>query len=239
MKKLKIVTLNLWRYYDWPDRRRNVLEFIAKNNPDIIALQEVQLNKSFSELSQAEDIAKSAGYKYHVFSPTMKKTDQIDLNGDFTQEAEHGLAIISKYPITSSESYLLQKHPQDKEKRTVLFCDIQIQDTILRLCNVHFSNRTIYSDLHIKELMDVIKGKKHKPIILGDFNIYDLSPYKLNILDGYKSSRDFSSYTSYPKDDGSLDYVLLPDSYSFEKISCPAIYLSDHRPVVAEIISDI
>ncbi len=237
MNKIKIVTINLWRYYDWSIRRPNILDFIEKNDPDIIALQEVQLNNSFSKSSQAEDLAKMAGYKYYFFSPTMKKTKQIGLDGELNQNASHGLAIISKYPITLCESYLLNQHQQDKEPRTVLFATININNTNIDICNVHFANRSIYSDLHIKELMDKIKSKINMPIILGDFNIYDLSPYKLSILTDYKSSHDFTNYISYPKDNGSLDYILLPDKFNFINVTCPDIYLSDHRPIIAEIFS--
>lgn len=232
---LKIMTLNLWRYYDWGNRKKNIIKLINGNSPDVIGMQEVQTNTSFSFYPQSNDIANNTDYKYRTFAPTSVKFNQIDKKGKKTMRATHGLAILSKYPIISSESYVLEQQKSDKEARSVLFCTIQKNDQIIEVCNVHFSNDDDLAHLHLKELMEICTERKINPIIFGDFNLFDISKYKSNILSNYLSSIDFKNYQSYPKDNGTLDYVLVPDKYSIKKVICPTLYVSDHRALITDI----
>jgi exonuclease III len=55
---ISIFTLNLWRYYDFDSRKQKIIKFLKKNDPDIIFLQEVQINQGFSPFSQVELIKK-------------------------------------------------------------------------------------------------------------------------------------------------------------------------------------
>ena len=72
-------------------------------------------------------------------------------------------------------------------------------------------------------------------VLIGDFNIFNMSKYR-GLYDGaYKASNDKYEYISYPKDNDSLDYVLIPLSYEFESFICRDEYVSDHRMVVTKI----
>jgi endonuclease/exonuclease/phosphatase family metal-dependent hydrolase len=233
---LKTMTLNLWCYFDWRNRKDTIVSLLKELDPDFITFQEAQTNASFSPWPQSDFIADACGYTYRVFAPTYGRDGQIDKDDAMTIRASYGLALISKYPIISSETYFLRQHPDHDEACSVLFCKIDMNGTIIDVCNVHFGNSDLFSDLHLNELMDLCKSRGIEPIIQGDFNIFDLSAYKENRLKGYTLSTDIATYESMPKDHGTLDYIVAPSSkYAIQEIICPDAYVSDHRAVWARI----
>lgn len=232
----KIMTLNMWGYYDWEDRKQNILSLVNEQNPDVITLQEVQLNHAFSYFPQSDFIADNCGYENRVFAPTYPRNDQIDKSGDRTQRTSYGLAIISRHPIITSETHFLQLYPDHDEECSVVFAKIQVNGKMIEVCNVHFANSDKHSDLHLKELMDVCKQRDQKPIILGDFNNFHLDTYKGSILKDYTLTTDVASYTSMPKDNGTLDYIVVPTAdYKISTVLCPDEYVSDHKALIATL----
>lgn len=233
---LKTMTLNLWCYFDWKNRRDNIISLVKELDPDFITFQETQTNPSFSPNPQSDFIADQCGYKYRVFAPTYGRDGQIDQDGNMTTRASYGLALISKYPIVSSETYFLRQHPDHDEACSVVFCKIEINRTVVDVCNVHFGNSDLFSDLHLNELMDLCQSKKIEPIIQGDFNIFNLSVYKNNRLKNYTLSTDIKDYQSMPKDNGTLDYIVAPTKYAIQDVICSDAYVSDHRALFAIIL---
>lgn len=232
------MTLNLWCYFDWNNRKDAIVSLISKESPDVIAFQEAQTNHSFSPLPQSDTIANMCGYTYRVFAPTYKRDGQIDKDGGMTQETSFGLALLSKYPILSSETYFLRQHPSHDEACSVLFVTLNVNGEQVDICNVHFGNSDLFSDLHLNELMDVCEERSLQPIILGDFNHFNLAVYKENRLKDYVLSTDLLNYTSIPKNNGTLDYIIAPkESYSISEVICPNDYVSDHRAVFATVKS--
>ena len=153
-----------------------------------------------------------------------------------TQETSYGLALISKHPIISIESYFLRRHPDYDEETSVLFCKINIDGRIVDVCNVHFGNSDLFSDLHLNELMDLCEERNIEPIILGDFNNFNLAAYKQSRLRNYRISSEVADYESMPKNNGTLDYIVVPSSsYDIQQVQCPDIYVSDHRALIADI----
>ena len=59
-KSLKIVTLNLWRYYDWEKRKDKVIDFLKKQEADIVFLQEAAYDERLKDKwsNQVEEINK-------------------------------------------------------------------------------------------------------------------------------------------------------------------------------------
>lgn len=229
------MTLNLWVYYDWETRKDNITTLVKNHNPDFIALQEVQTNLAFSDYPQSDFVAGS-DYTYRIFAPTYARNNQLDTNGEHTQRTSYGLAFISKYPILSAETYFLRRYPDHDEENSVLFCTVDFNGTQVAFCAVHFANSDKHSDLHINELMDLCDKRKIKPILLGDFNNFNLGAYKATRLKDYTISTDIATYMSMPKDNGTLDYIAVPsNSYKLANVLCPDMYVSDHRALIATI----
>lgn len=235
MTPLTFMTLNLWGYADWEARKDTVLRLVKNTKADIIALQEVQTNLTYLPVPQSDFIAVNTDYKYSVFAPSHKKITQLNAPGDPSGTVSHGLAILSRHPIISSETYFLEPQPSHPEPCTVLFCKIQVSDDIIDVCNVHFGNNNTVSDLQLKELIALCKERNQLPIILGDFNNFDLSRYKKDTLKGYAISTDITTYTSMPRNQGTLDYIIAPSNFVIDTVSCPEEYVSDHRAVIAKI----
>jgi len=234
---LKVMTLNLWRYYEWDSRVDAIVALIDEEAPDIIAFQEVLTNHAFSDYPATDFIADKCGYKYRVFSPTLARTDSKDRQGNRTQNASEGQAFISKFPIVSSESYFLRQYPEYLEDKAVLFCTVDADDGRVELCNVHFANSDV-AYAHLDQLLELIRIRQTQPIILGDFNIYKLADRKetSQLLRKYTLSSEVTEYISFPEDNDSLDYIAVPSAkYQLSDVQCPAVYVSDHRPVIGRI----
>lgn len=232
------MTLNLWVYFDWDNRKDAIISLVNEQAPDVIAFQEAQTNHAFSPWPQSDFVADKCGYKYRVFAPTYKRDGQIDRDGGMTQETSFGLALISKHPIVSAETYFLRQHPDHDEACSVLFCKIDVNGELVDVCNVHFGNSDLFADLHLNELMDACEERGIQPIIMGDFNHFDLGSYKQTRLQNYTLSTDIASYESMPKNAGTLDYIVAPTAkYAIKNVICPDAYVSDHRAVSAEVSS--
>ena len=58
--KLKALTLNVWRYYEWEKRKKNLIKFLKKQDADIIFLQEVAYDERLKDKwsNQVQEINK-------------------------------------------------------------------------------------------------------------------------------------------------------------------------------------
>lgn len=235
---LRLMTLNLWGYEQWDDRKDAVLSLINRQSPDVIALQEVRLDMKKSPASQASLLAEKGLYPYTVYVPSFRAERyprQLSLLGGYS----HGLALLSKYPIASSELYLLSQGADFDEPCSVLFASVKVDGENIDLCNVHFGNTDRESLKHLEELSEVCAKRGSRPIILGDFNIFKLGKHlDGELLQDYSLSSDKLNYISIPKNNGILDYIALPKEYSFKYIACPEDKVSDHRALIAEVIKE-
>lgn len=232
----KVATLNIWCYFDWENRKEKLVSLLRDQSPDFVALQEAQTNHAFSYLPQSDFVADACDLRYRIFAPTYKRDGQIDKEGGYTQETSFGLAFLSRYPIISSETYFLKQHPEHDEACSVLFVIIENDGVEIEFCNVHFGNSDLFSDLHLKELMELCSQREVTPIIMGDFNNFNLGAYKTTLLKNYAISTDITRYTSMPKDNGTLDYIAVPaNTYLIKDVVCPEDYISDHRIVFANL----
>ncbi|MEK7453162.1 MAG: endonuclease/exonuclease/phosphatase family protein [Patescibacteria group bacterium] len=238
---IKILDLNLWRYNDFENRLKNFLKVIKIKNPDVVFLQEVQIDTSISFFSQVEIIKKKLdkklGYRYTLHSTISLKDHQSGKK--LKIPIQHGMAILSKHPILNSFEYYLQKNTSELEPRSILCFDLEINNEIHKFANIHFANNEKLAKVQLKEFLNFLVKRKEKRILVGDFNMFKLSNYfkknKNSLFSEYNLSNDFKKYISYKKDSGTLDYILLPKKYYFNELVCLEEYLSDHNGLYIEI----
>lgn len=227
-----ILTLNLWRYYDFDVRLPNIIRAIRENQPDIVFLQEVQIDPLISPFSQVETLRQQLSeYKYSIHSTIYRKDSQQGKR--LNTSVQHGMAVLSKYPITNSFEFFVTPNKGETEPRSMLCFDAEIGSSICKFANIHFANNEEWAKHQLEEFLSFIKSRGEKRILAGDFNIFKLSEY--DMLPGYRLSYDYKAYDSYPKNSGCLDYVAIPDEFSFAKVELLEEYLSDHKGLLANV----
>lgn len=239
---LKILNLNIWGYNKFDKRKKLIVDLIKKENPDVVAFQEIRDDSRFNkkgnnQLLQLNELLK---YPYSCFAEAMD-VNQVNKNlNDPLYDASNprvreGVALLSKFPLISHKRKKLKQHPNDKYTRAILCAKLKYKNKKIDVFVVHFSADDLFSKLHLEETLKYAKNKKINPIIIGDFNIR--YPEILNKVIGkdYTSSRQIKNYISYPPAKYTLDYILIPKMYKFRKFYLINNKVSDHKAIVGEI----
>jgi endonuclease/exonuclease/phosphatase family metal-dependent hydrolase len=221
--QLKFVSLNLAGFKNWESRQQKIVDFINKADPDVVLLQEVKFDPLKSAYSQSTLLNNLLRTPFPYTQTTVSKFYQPSI-GDAYRE---GLATLSKFPIKDSEALVLVKQPDDKHPRIIQNVDLLVDDQKIGLANIHLSNNK-YSIEQLQELLAIFAARKEERIIVGDFNILDLENEKGTYAQQYTSSIDFTKYVSFPSENITLDYVLIPKSISFQTFDVHE-GLSDHN----------
>src|SRR3989344_6002711 len=231
---LKVLSLNIWNYTNYKERKPKIIEFIKKQNPDVLVLQEVRDDIDFNEKGndQAKQLQKELDYPYYEFYAVTDK--QKERPEKYNRYCIEGTAIFSKFPIKKVEKIQLTKQPEDRYTCGNLHITIQAKKKI-DIIGVHFSNSNLFSLLHLIETLKYARDKKIKPIIVGDFNILHPNWLADVVSSEYLDSYNFKKYISYPSKNETLDYIVIPKEFSFVSLDCSTEELSDHRALIAEI----
>lgn len=227
------MTLNYWRYYELDQRLDNIIQAVHTEKPDVICFQEMQIDRSHSPFSQVELLKnKLSGYNFSLHSTIYPKTHQ--RGSKLPQPAQHGMAVLSRHPIINSFEYYLTLSADEKEPRSILCFDVQLDTQIIKLANIHLGNRERWSKVQLEEFLNYLASRREHRIMAGDFNFHQLWQYK-DIYPNYIISYDFKPYISYPDHNWCLDYILIPDNYKFTDVKMLEEYMSDHKGLVAQI----
>ncbi|MEK6917775.1 MAG: endonuclease/exonuclease/phosphatase family protein [Nanoarchaeota archaeon] len=238
--KLKILTLNIWRYYDWEKRKKKVINFLKEQNADIVFIQEAAFDERLKEKyeNQVDEINKELNYGSFNFLKMRRMTKWHEKPIDW--EMWYGLGILSKFPIKKSELVILPHVKKDKNSG-FLHTKAEISHGDLDLINVHFENTDEGSKEHLKYVLEWCKKRNIKPIIAGDFNmrktgtLIELSDKEYGI--SYKLKPYFSFMPtdfSNNKEPITLDYILAhKEKFKVLDVKCTQNNISDHNPVIA------
>lgn len=208
-----------------------IANVIKKENPDIVGLQEVDINTARSgTINQAAELALKTGLTSYYFAKA------IDYDG-----GDYGVAILSKYPLSDMKTYQLpmdnnmQGEPRVLATATVILpggkkitfgcthLDAQRNDT----------NRV----LQIKKINNIVTDAQLPMIIAGDFNAEEESEV-IRILDSQfkrtcKPCKPTIPATSPRK---AIDFIAYKAQGAFSVLKHEVVnetYASDHLPVTA------
>lgn len=232
--QLKILSLNIRRYFEWDNRKGKLLKLLKDKNPDLIMLQETIFDPNQSSKNQVAEIAELLPeFKYNIFTSTWLKFSQrwkiLDKPLQIWQW------VLSKFELYDIESIFLKKEDDDREKRVLENFSIMKDWIKIPFTNIHFSNSDTLAEKHLKETLEIFSERWEPRIMAWDFNIKDLNLYSDLFSSTYHASSEEFSYMSYPSKDESLDYVLLPKWIYFEKFECINVGVSDHLALYLEI----
>lgn len=233
--KLTITSLNLQGFEEWEERNPRILEFLSKVSPDVVFFQEAVFLPSISPHNQAQLLNQELGYPFEV--STISRL-QVGLEHPIYRE---GLALLSKYPISSSDTVSLKQEEGDELNRILQMIDIVVDGAIIRLGNVHFSitDDVDYATPHLQETLDILESRHEKRVLIGDFNLSYLEESESLWGKDYKATTEvpYITYPSWHEGPKRTDYALIPNEYSFDSIKVSEDGLSDHRALT--IVIDI
>jgi endonuclease/exonuclease/phosphatase family metal-dependent hydrolase len=226
---MKLTTLNLQGFVAWEQRKSEILEYLKTTDPDVILFQEVVFIPDISPFNQAQILNQELGYAYEHSAVT-----RLQPSPHYAVFRE-GLSMLSKYPVTKTDTIVLKKEEGDEHNRILQLADILVEDQIVKFANVHFSitDVTDFATAHLKETLGIIANQNEKRIIAGDFNIDRLENFAYIWGESYVASSKVP-YTSYPSMNKRNDYVLLPKPLDFKSLSTSSDILSDHTAVTVE-----
>ena len=238
--KIKTLTLNIWRYYEWEERKQKTLDFLNKENADIIFLQEVASSEKSNWKNQVEEINEELNYSDASYSNMAK---MVKWHGEaIDYEMHYGLGIISKYKIKKSQ--FVKVKPVLKEKDFgFLHVVLETPGGEIDVLSVHYENTDEGAKAQLKETLDWCKEKNIKPIIAGDFNIKITENVLELANEEYEISYLVEQYKSFMPTKHSnnskpitLDYIIAhKEKFEINDVNCIEETPSDHRPVIALI----
>ena len=208
-------------------------EFIKMEDPDVIALQEVDVRTSrpVAPHQNGKDFITELGYLTGMLTAYART---IDYSGGY-----YGIGILSKYPFKKTEKIMLPMPEGAKEQRAALIADVELPGgKCFTFISTHLDHSvSLVRKAQVKAINKAVKKNRYPVIIAGDFNSRPDSP---EIREGMKKweqacSNDFTHPSDLPK--SKIDYIFYKPSNRWKAVSSstPRTELSDHLPVKVKI----
>lgn len=237
--ELKVMTYNV-HHCNPPDKAgfidiAAIAEVIAKQDPDIVALQEIDVFTGRSgKVNQAKAIAEKLKMHYYF-------AKSIDYDG-----GEYGVAILCKFPMAEEQTHRLPTQADTKgEPRVLATVKINLPGgKAIRFGSTHLDAQKAATNrlLQITEINRIAATEKLPMIIAGDFNAEQQSEVIVILDKGFQRSCQKCDPTIPQKVPvKAIDFIAFrPESnYTVKSTSViPEPYASDHLPVVAVLKID-
>ena len=238
--KIIVITFNI-RHGEIKDKVLDPVkqaQTIKMYSPDILVLQEVDLYTDRAKgLNELEIFRQEVGMEYCCYGANIT-----------FEHGWYGNAILSKFPMISSENYISSK--TKKEVKGVLHARIKVLDKEVDIYNTHMpveeKERIEFVDEFIS-MFEKAEGKEDR-IFVGDFNLgiiplgkhqYRIEPkeeyVEIKKLEKYFTNAKFDEFTWLVDDpQGSIDKFMYHGNIKVEKIERINETISDHYPVKIE-----
>ena len=161
--RLRVLTWNLWwRFGPWEARRPAIAATIEALDPDVVALQEVWGEPGGTNL--AAELADGLGYS-HAYATHLSLDD-----------VEFGNAVLSRWPIPTTEATPLPAKEGQDEQRVLLRADVDGPRGPIQVFSTHLNWRFDHSAVRQDQVRTITgavaaaKPRSYPPILCGDFN---------------------------------------------------------------------
>jgi endonuclease/exonuclease/phosphatase family metal-dependent hydrolase len=230
---LTVMTYNIHQGYN-TDGRINpwqILDPIEAVAPDILALQESDMNRI---TSTSADIVQWLAHTLDMYT----------YFGPETKNHIYGVAILSKFPLSNTETYYLTSID---DQRVLVRADIQWNNQPVSIYAVHMGLSEKDRTTQTAEVLEILAKNPNPKILMGDLNSVpgseQMDAFFTVFADAWTSSgyapTDPLGYTSDSLEPQKhIDYILVSCEFSVK--TCEVIrnaYGSDHLPVWAEVVS--
>ncbi len=246
--RFKFIQLNLWfsgKLFD------NALEFLSKESPDILALQEIywpQTNRSESRFNSLQILKKELGLHHVDFAPSF-----LDIG---VEDSLWGLAVLSKYPHVRSQSTFINGsfHAFVRDKlidfsdipRNLQHTTIEINNTSIHILNMHgiwgFDEDDNERRLAMADKIIAQIPFNEPTILCGDLNVGQhtktIAKLERRLQNVFKGELTTSFNTNVKKGGGFaqsvVDFVFVSNHLKVLQHKAPVVDVSDHLPLVCE-----
>lgn len=229
--KLKVLCYNL-RFGELASLEE-LAAFILSENPDIVALQEVDVRTSRDAAphQKGKDFVTELGFRTGMLTAYART---IDYAGGY-----YGIGILSKYPFDNTRRYMLPMPEGAREQRALLTADVELPGgKVITFASTHLDHTTSpVRQAQVEAINKALAGNPHPMIVAGDFNAQPQTP---EIKDGMSAwgqacSPDFTISSTQPR--SKIDYIFYFPANRWKKLSAgtPKVTLSDHLPLWAEV----
>ncbi|KRD07962.1 endonuclease [Mycobacterium sp. Root265] len=232
-----------------PDR---LAECVRQLDPDILALQEVDLEQQRSGRSDLTAVAAEAmGAESHRFVAAISGTPGATWMAATGEEqpgtAAYGIALLSRFPATSWQVVRLPRIPMrfpmylpgpdkvmivNEEPRAAVIAQLDTPLGPMSVANTHLSFVPGWNRRQLRRLMKDLRGLPGPHILAGDLNLTPEAASKCSGL------RPLATAPTFPAEAPTrqLDHILTDDpALCARNSTAPAAGLSDHRPLVVDI----
>ncbi len=165
---MRVMTWNVWwRFSDWQQRSKAILEVLRAEQPDIVGFQEAWADEG---THLAAWLAAELGMHAAFFAPSDQQTwtRRVDDPG-----ARYGAAFLSRWPIRAEQGADLVQDPS----RPIFSVLIDAPHATVPVVNTHLSALPYGGTaLRLAQLEQVAQHvaalpvTNHPPVVLGDFN---------------------------------------------------------------------
>lgn len=247
----KFISLNLWQGGNLFD---DILNFLRKENADILVLQEVYKGKdpALERKYRSYDVLKDQlKYSYASFAPAF-------LDNRTEGKIEQGNAILSKFPIVGTKVTFFNEPYRDdytEVPQNFPICPRNLQHAVLNtpagevnvfnLQGVWDLDGDNYSE-HRKRMSEVIIAEtrdKSNVLLAGDTNAKPTNQAMRNVEQHLKSVFGTELTTSFNmrrKDNPGyatavVDLMYVSPTITVLSHDCPDVDISDHLPLIATV----
>ncbi len=232
-KELVVMTYNIHQGYDVAGKINpwEILEPIQRVNPDVLALIESDMNR----VSSANvDIVQWLAHKLNMYV----------YFGPETSKQIYGVAILSKYPLTNTETYYLTSR---KDQRVLIRGDIHVAGNSLSIYAVHVGLSEEDRTNQTAEILGILQKNANAKILMGDFNSLpdskQIQDFTNVLSDTWVScGHSLTDPLGYTVDSWApherIDYIFVSQELTSYVETCEVIrevYGSDHLPVWATL----
>jgi endonuclease/exonuclease/phosphatase family metal-dependent hydrolase len=214
-----------------------VVQAIRQADPDLLALQEVDVNTGRSgNIDQASIIAAKLDMHYYFGKA-------IDYDG-----GEYGVAVLSRFPISEMETHRLPTlEGSGGEARVMATARVTLPNgSSIRFASTHLDAQQAHENrlLQISKIREIAEKEPLPLVLAGDINAVPGSEV-IAIMDAFLERSCQLCPPTIPvlQPEKAIDFIAFRKKHDFEVLQhevIPETYASDHRPVIAVLqVSDM
>ncbi len=252
---MRMATFNILHgrsVHDGVVHRDRLVDAIRQLDPDVLALQEVDLDQPRSGMADLTAVAAAAmdavSHRFvAAISGTPGATWMAATGREQPGTAAYGIALLSRYPAEDWQVVRLPRVPVkfpmylrgpnrvlvvNEEPRAAVLARLDTPVGPLTVANTHLSFVPGWNRRQLRLLVRDMRGFRGPHVLMGDLN---MSPVKVVRWSGLRPLGAAPTFPAH-EPEAQLDHILTDDDgLRVERCCAPRLPISDHRALVVDI----